>query len=91
MWWDTVVPWGKYGFEIDGDIGKCIKSNSGKFAVGDIILSIEKVQGNVFFGKQIFTDGHWYDVSGRLEHDALHMSGGGWKWQMKRIAVGTPL
>jgi hypothetical protein len=55
-----------FGFRIDGRIGRATKSNSPKFAPGDIILHIESLSENQFQGQQMYTDGNWYKVSGEL-------------------------
>ncbi len=83
--WIDCPPNDQYGFRISGNIGICIKSNSPKFAIGDIILNIERMSQNVFFGKQIFKDGNWVEVSGRLEDNMLHMQGGGWNWKLQKV------
>jgi hypothetical protein len=55
-----------FGFRIEGKIGRATKSNSPKFAPGDIILNIDSLSENKFQGHQMYTDGNWYKVSGEL-------------------------
>lgn len=75
-----------YGFELSGKVGNATLSNSSAFAVGDIILKIDKISGVRFTGAQMFTDGRWYSVSGELEDsETLQLIGGGYSWQMRRV------
>lgn len=75
----------KYAFRITGHTGVATLSNSPKYNVGEVMLKIALVDGRTFQGSQIFTDGVWQSVTGRLQDDgSLLMKGGGFIWTMSR-------
>jgi hypothetical protein len=62
---EAIPEWGPYGFRIElTGKGYCIKSNSPSFRVGQHILTIERVVGNTFWAKQVYTDGVWRRIHG---------------------------
>jgi hypothetical protein len=85
--WES--PTYRYGFDLRSGSGQATLSNSSSFAPGDAILRIERVTVNGrFLGEQMFKDGTWVKVTGRLlNSDQLEMNGGGLTWIMKRIAA----
>lgn len=75
----------RYGFDLRGGRGRATLTNSSYFSPGDTILRIERVTSNRFFGEQMYTNGSWVKVTGRLRSlDRLEMSGGGLIWVMQR-------
>lgn len=74
-----------YGFRINGSIGTATISNSPKYSPGDRMLRFELTSPRTFRGTQLFTDGLWYEVSGRLQDErTIQMEGGGFAWVMVR-------
>lgn len=84
MWLDCADDL-RYGFNITSTAGICIKNNADTYAIGDVMLKIAVASGHVFVGKQIFTNGYWYPVTGILENGRLSLRGGGHAWTMDRI------
>jgi hypothetical protein len=82
QWFSTQF---RYGFKINGDIGVATQSNSSMYAPGDVILRFKRLSEREFIGEQIFTNGGWNKVSGRLlDANTLTMTGGGVVWTMSK-------
>jgi hypothetical protein len=74
-----------YAFKIYQGVGVATLSNSPNYKAGDVMLRINRIEGSTFKGTQIFTDGKWYAVEGKLsEVDTLRMVGDGFTWTMIR-------
>jgi len=84
MWLDC-EPSLKYGVEINGMTGICLKANSPNFSIGDVILKISLFSGQIFVGQHLFTNAAWYPVTGWLEGSFLYLQGGNQIWQLQRI------
>lgn len=74
-----------YAFNIKETTGLAAISNSPHFTSGDAILSIQELSGSTFKGKQMFSDGQWYEISGDVvDGHTMRLSGGGFNWSMSR-------
>lgn len=81
-WWSSEY---KYGFEIEGLNGVATATNAPNvYKVGDHILQINHASHNKIKGKQIFTDGAWYDVTITVHDAFMYMEGGGYKWTLRK-------
>ena len=80
----------KYAFQLDGRIGVATLSNSPKYQAGDVVLQINFLGESSFQGRQVFTDGLWYNVTGQLRNgdSNLFMEGGGYTWVMVKQTNG---
>jgi hypothetical protein len=67
------------------NVGVCTRTNApAAFAVGQVIFELSGVHGPLLFGRQIFTDGVWYDIVAAVSNEFLYLSGGGWQWILTR-------
>ena len=73
-----------YSFDVRGSVGICTKSNSPLYSIGQVMFTFKLNDDGSFVGKQIYTDGKWYNVSGKFYSDRVEMSGNGFRWTMSR-------
>jgi hypothetical protein len=74
-----------YGFRLSGSSGVATLSNSPRIRIGQEILTYTSTSETTFRGRQMFADGRWFDVTGRLlDERTLEMSGNGYVWTMSR-------
>ncbi len=77
-----------YGFRINDVVGIATSSNNSKFEPGDQILHLDSKSASGFRGRQLFTNGRWYAVTGTLTPEGnLEMTGGNHDWTMVRKEV----
>lgn len=75
----------RYGFKIEGNTAVATQTNTRAYAVGDVILRIESVEGKTFRAQHMFRDGKWNAVTGELVNaKTLRIAGGGARWDMTR-------
>lgn len=80
----------KYGYVLKNGIGTATSTNSPNFQVGQNIIQLTATSNTTFTGRQVYTDGKFYNVNARLQSDGrLYFEGEkNAKWVMER--VGTP-
>jgi hypothetical protein len=76
----------KYGYQLRNGLGIATSSNSIKFKPGDPIIELIPIGSNQFQGKQIYTDGNFYNVRATFLPDGrLYFEGEkNVKWYMNR-------
>ena len=63
------------GFQISGNVGVAVKSNSPNYEVGDIMLRFHPVADKKFEGEQLCTNGRFHRVIGKLvDNGSIEMS-----------------
>jgi hypothetical protein len=72
----------KYGFRIKGNQAICTITNSPNITVGDVMFTFTLQDDDSFSGKQLFTDGMWYDVYGQFLGGRIMMRGLIYIWTM---------
>ena len=76
----------RYSYRLRNGIGTATATNSKEFNVGDTIIKIDATGPTTFAGSQVYRDGKWYGITGRLANDRLHISGEkNVSWHMERI------
>lgn len=83
-WYST--QW-KYGYVLKNGVGTATSTNSPNFQVGQKIIELTATSPTTFTGRQIYTDGKFYNVSAKLEADGRLVFQGekNAKWVMDRI------
>jgi hypothetical protein len=59
----------RYGYVLRRGTGVATSTNSRNFRVGDTIIRIYAVGPWTFVGEQVYRDGRWYRIRGRLAPD----------------------
>ncbi len=74
-----------YGLRVENNEGFATLTNAPEhYQVGDAILCISSARDDTLLGKQIFTDGNFYDIVIEFVGDELIMEGADLTWQMVR-------
>lgn len=74
-----------YSLRVENTEGFATLTNAPEhYQVGDAILCISSAQDDLLVGKQIFTDGNFYDITIEFIGDELIMEGADLTWQMVR-------
>ena len=83
-WYST--QW-KYGYVLKNGIGTATSTNSPNFKVGQNILILSATSPTTFTGRQVYTDGKFYNVQATLQADGrLYFEGEkNVKWVMERV------
>jgi hypothetical protein len=59
----------RYGYILRDGVGVATSTNSPNFRVGDVIIRIYAVGPWTFVGEQVYRNGRWYRIRGRLASD----------------------
>lgn len=83
-WYSSV--W-KYGYRLRNGVGIATSTNSVHFSPGDEIIRLQHAGGNRFTGTQIYQNGKWYRITGRLDADGrLYIDGEhNYHWHMDPV------
>lgn len=80
----------KYGYVMKNGVGTATSTNSPNFKVGQQIIELRPSSHTSFSGKQVYTDGKFYNVEAQLINGKLHFHGEkNVKWVMERVG-GAP-
>jgi hypothetical protein len=84
----------QYAFRIQGRQGTATLSNAPTYKVGDVMLHIQRIDGQAFTGEQIYTSGTYVPVTAVLvTRDSLRMTDRDATWMMvrreSRTSTGT--
>ncbi|WP_371195190.1 hypothetical protein [Glaciecola sp. SC05] len=75
----------QYGFKIEGAEGIAVVTNSPNYSPGQVMLRFTSNKDGDFVGQQIFTDGNWRNISGKIVNEnTIELEGGGYVWKMVR-------
>lgn len=79
----------KYGYTLQNGMGIATSTNSPNFKVGQNIIQLTATSNNTFSGRQVYTDGKFYNVKAILQSDGrLYFEGEkNAKWVMERVAI----
>lgn len=88
-WYST--QW-KYGYVLKNGIGTATSTNSPNFSVGQNIIILTATSPTTFSGRQVYTDGKFYNVQASLQADGrLYFEGEkNAKWVMERVGSDRP-
>lgn len=88
-WYST--QW-KYGYVLKNGIGTATSTNSPNFKVGQNIIQLTATSPTTFAGRQVYTDGKFYNVQATLQADGrLYFEGEkNVKWVMERVGSSRP-
>lgn len=76
----------KYGYVMKNGVGVATSTNSPNFKVGQQIIELAPSSHTSFSGKQVYTDGKFYNVEAQLINGKLHFHGEkNVKWVMERV------
>ena len=77
----------RYGYVLRNGVGTATSTNSPNFQVGQNIIQLTATSSNTFTGRQVYTDGRFYNVSVTLLNDGrLYFSGEkNVQWTMQRV------
>lgn len=79
-------PQWKYGYVMKNGVGTATSTNSPNFKVGQQIIELAPSSHTSFSGKQVYTDGKFYNVEAQLINGKLHFQGEkNAKWVMERV------
>lgn len=81
----------RYGYVLRNGVGTATSTNSPNFQVGQNIIQLTATSANTFTGRQVYTDGRFYNVNVTLLNDGrLYFSGEkNVQWTMQRVGT-TP-
>ena len=81
----------KYGYVLKNGVGTATSTNSPNFQVGQNIIQLTATSPTTFSGRQVYTDGKFYNVQATLQADGrLYFEGEkNAKWHMDRVG-GAP-
>jgi uncharacterized protein len=76
----------KYGYVMKNGVGVATSTNSPNFKVGQQIIELAPSSHTSFSGRQVYTDGKFYNVEAQLINGKLHFHGEkNAKWVMERV------
>lgn len=77
----------KYGYQLKNGVGTATSTNSPNFQIGQTIIHLTAKSATTFVGRQIYTDGKFYNVNVSLQPDGrLYFEGEkNAKWYMEKV------